>query len=367
MDRQKIEAARKAGVLDEAKAAELEAFLASERGPGASSDDENLRFLANFNDIFISIGLVLLTIGLSLGSTLMLAGTGNALIISLPVLIALWLMLEYFAGRRRLLLPSMTLSLLFTWFTMFLVGVVAAGFGSVDAAGETALSSASSGLGVISGISDALETFGFWSATGAVLASGAIYVRFRLPFALFLMAIAIAFGLYTFAFSTDGAGSIIGGTASLLIGLGTLLAAIFFDARDPERKSLSSDNAFWLHFAAAPQIMLGLRAIFSGGAYSSLSGPEAIPLLFALAVFSILSLALNRRALIAAGLLSFWVALTAITSPDGSNLWGLATPLLLLGGGIVLLGAGWKTARRLVLRFMPKTGPFARIFPPEPA
>jgi hypothetical protein len=367
MDRKEIEAARKAGVLDDAKAAELEAFIAAERGPGASSDDENLRFLANFNDIFISIGIVLLTIGLSIGSALVLGSTGNAFIISLPVLVAVWAMLEYFAGRRRLLLPSMTLSLLFTWFAMLLVGLIAAGFGSLHAIEDTALSGAHGPLGVLGSISRGLESFGFWSAAGAGLASAIIYFRFRLPFALFLMAVAIAVGLYTFAFSTDGAGSIIGGTASFLIGLGTLLAAIFFDAQDPERKSLSSDNAFWLHFAAAPQIMLGLRAIFSGGTYSSLSGPEAIPLLLALAGFSILSLALNRRALIAAGLLSFWVAISAIASPGDNEAWGVAVPLLLLGGGIVLLGAGWKTARRIVLRFVPQTGAFARIFPPEPA
>jgi len=357
MDRKEIEAARQAGVLDEAKAAELEAFLASQRGPGASSDDESLRFLANFNDIFISIGLVLLTFGLSIGSGLLLGSSGSALVITLPVLAVLWVLLEYFAGRRRLLLPSMTLSLLITFFAMVLTALVASGFGTISDIGTDFFGRAGR----------AVESFGFWAAGGALIASAAIYARFRLPFSLFLMAIAIAVGLYTFAFSEEGFGPIYSGTASFLIGLGTLAAAIFFDAQDPERKSLSSDNAFWLHFAAAPQIMLGLRAIFAGSTFSSLSGAGAIPLLLALVGFSILSLALNRRALIAAGLLSFWVAISAIASPADNEAWGVAIPLLLLGGGIVLLGAGWKTARRIVLRFVPQSGPLARIFPPEPA
>ena len=357
MDRKEIEAARQAGILDDAKAAELDAFLRAEGDPGASSDNESLRFLANFNDIFISIGLVLLSIGLTIGSTLLFAGSGSALVILLPILVALWLLLEYFAGRRRLLLPSMTLSLLFTGFAMILTALVASGFDSLDDLDIDFLEKASR----------AVESFGFWAAGGALMASGAIYARFRLPFSLFLMAVAIAVGLYVFAFSEEGAGPIYSGMASFLIGMGTLAAAIVFDAQDPERKSLSSDNAFWLHFAAAPQIMLGLRAIFSGSTFSTLSGPEAIPLLLALAGFSLLSLALNRRALIAAGLLSFWVAITAIASPSGSDGWNIAVPLLLLGGGIVLLGAGWKTARRIVLRFVPTAGPLARIFPPEPA
>lgn len=358
MNRLEIEAARKAGILDDAKAAQLEAFLRAGEDPGAASDNESLRFLANFNDIFISIGLVLLAIGLSIGSGLFLGSTGSVLLIVAPVIIVLWALLEYFAGRRRLLLPSMTLSLLITGMAMMLAAIMASGFGNFESIEENFIK-----LGL-----DSAYAFGFWASAGALAASGLIYSRFRLPFSLFLMAVAIAVGLYTFAFSEDGFGSILSGMASFLIGLGTLAAAIFFDARDPQRKSLSSDNAFWLHFAAAPQVMLGLRAIFSGGTYGTLSPSEAGALLLALAGFSILSLALNRRALIAAAVFSFWLALGALVeSTGGDELSNIVWTLVLLGGMIVLLGAGWKTARRLVLTFIPKTGFFARIFPPEPA
>ena len=68
MNRRDIEEARLAGILDDAKAAELTAFLKSRADPGASSDDESLRFLTNFNDIFISIGIVILTVGLAMVS-----------------------------------------------------------------------------------------------------------------------------------------------------------------------------------------------------------------------------------------------------------------------------------------------------------
>jgi len=360
MNREEIEAAREAGVIDETKARELSDFLKSRQAPGTSSDDEALRFLTNFNDIFISTGIVLLSIGLMIGSGVLFGATGSAFAVILPVLIVLWALLEYFAGRRRLLLPSMTLTVMITGLVTLLTALVANGLGNADNLASSLSDSIFKPFDTIKGV-------GLWAAGGAILGAGAIYARFRLPFSLFLIALAIAFGLYIEAGTNGNVSSIYSGGASFLIGLATLGVAILFDARDPERTSLNSDNAFWLHLAAAPQVMLGLRALFSGGTYDTLSGGEAGVLLVALAGFSVLSLALNRRALIAAGLLSFWLAINAITGPASGGLWNVALPLLLLGGGIVLLGAGWKTARRLVLAFMPKTGILARIFPPEPA
>lgn len=358
MDRKEIEAARKAGILDNAKADELNLFLRAQNDPGASSDNESLRFLANFNDVFISIGLVLLAIGLSMGSGMILGSTGSALVVALPVLITLWLMLEYFAGRRRLLLPSMTLSVLVTGLATILVALIASGFGDVDNIQSNFLER---------GISSAKD-FGFWASAGAIGAAGVIYARFRLPFALFLIAIGFAVGLYTYTLSDYNFSEILGGSASFVIGMITLAVAIFFDAQDPERKGLNSDNAFWLHFAAAPQIMLGLRGMLTGGGFTPAGAGEAATLLLALGAFAFLSLAINRRALIAAALLSFWLALgVLVESAGGSGTSTAVWTLVLLGGAIVLLGAGWKTARRMVLAVLPRKGPLARIFPPEPA
>jgi len=361
MNQRDIDAAKQAGILDADKAAELTAFFKG--NPATASDgsqEETLRFLSNFNDIFISIGLVILSIGITMMSGTMFGETGNAFIIMGPILVALWFLLEYFAGRRRLVLPSMTLSVIFTFTFTLLTALWANGLSSLESAEETFSGNFSENF-------DTIKNVALWSAGGAALGAGFIFFRFRLPFALFLIALAIAGGLYTEAFSNGNVSSIYSGSASLIIGLGTLLFAVMYDMRDPDRQTLDADNAFWLHLAAAPQVMLGLRALFSGGTYDSLSAGEAIPLLIALIVFSILSLALNRRALIAAGLLSFWLVINAITDQSMSGTTQVAISLLLLGGGIVLLGAGWKTARKLVLAFMPKTGIFARIFPPETA
>jgi hypothetical protein len=362
MNQRDIDAARQAGILDERKAAELVAFFQDRhvQSTGDVTEEQTLRFLSNFNDIFISIGLIILSIGVMMASGTLFGDTGNAFIILSPILVVMWLLLEYFAGRRRLVLPSMTLSVLFTFTFTLLAALWANGLGDLESASNTFSINTSDSFDTIKGVA-------LWSAGGAAIGAGLIFFRFRLPFSLFLIALSIAAGLYTEAFSNGNVSSIYSGTASLIIGLVTLIVAVLFDVRDPQRKTLNADNAFWLHLAAAPQVMLGLRAIFSGSTFDTLSAGEAIPLLIALAVFSVLSLALNRRALIAAGLLSFWLAISAITDQSMSGTTQISISLLLLGGGIVLLGAGWKTARRIVLAFMPKHGIFARIFPPETA
>ncbi len=356
MNRRDIEAARQAGILSDITARELAEFLRTRHDPVASSDTESLRFLSNFNDIFISIGLVLFAFGLFIGAGLILGGTGNALIIMAPPIAVLWVLLEYFAGRRRLVLPSITLATLITGLSIIVVALTASGLNDFNSLDDT----------IVSRGFEAVANFGFWAAFGGLLAAGAIYWRFRLPFAILLIALSIALALYNFSFANNGLEAFLGGSLSLLIGLGTLAAAVYFDAQDPGRKGLSSDNAFWLHFAAAPQIIFGLRAMLSGAGLRSDSGGETGILLLALIGLAILSLALNRRALIAAALMTFWFALNGLLQSTGTSFtYSIFLTLIILGGSVVLLGAGWKTARILVLKLMPKTGVLARIFPPE--
>jgi hypothetical protein len=57
----------------------------------------------------------------------------------------------------------------------------------------------------------------------------------------------------------------LGGAVTLAVGVGTLVAAILFDMKDPTRSTRNSDHAFWLHMAAAPQIIFGVRGAGSRG------------------------------------------------------------------------------------------------------
>ncbi|MEE9381272.1 MAG: hypothetical protein V3V03_07695 [Hyphomonadaceae bacterium] len=363
-DRNDLRAAVEADVLSADQAGRLENFLTQRADPGASSDTESLRFLANLNDIFIAIGILILVIGLTavtgmtLGVSSWKSPSMAAALVFLPVAGVMWAMAEYFCRRRRLLLPSMALATVFTLYVGLTTGALGSGLFDLENASRGSFTKLFNGFGHMG-----LAGFG-----GAFFAAMAFYLRFRLPFALLLVALALAGGAYTGAGFFGDIGLVIGGALSFLVGLGTLVVAIGFDARDPARATRNSDNAFWLHLAAAPQIILGLRGIVTGSGFTPSGSVEAITLLVALVAFGMLSLALNRRALIVSGLLTFGLALTVLVSDAGGGVQTtLIVTTLLLGGGIVFLGGGWKTARRALLAILPKTGLAARIFPPEPA
>lgn len=374
-DKTDLRAAIEAGAISDESGKRLEAFLKARNDPDRMLDPENLRFLSNFNDVFLTIGIVILMVGLgflsgisvfnifgpgllnpaSLGDTTAMANNAKLVVIltPIPVLVGAWLLAEYFCGKRRLLLPSMALSGIIVW----AAAAIALGiFAPIDRA-----ESYSTPWSMLFGMSYA----GF---IGAAIAAVAIFLRFRLPFSLFLLAGAIAGLLYTAIAQLGGIGQLASGLAMLLIGVGTLIAAIGFDMKDPTRSTRNSDHAFWLHMAAAPQIILGMRGLLLGSGFAPASTADATVMLLVLIAFAILSLALNRRALIVSGLLTFATSLWFLVNEfGGGGVNTLMLTALIIGGAIVLLGGGWRTARRALLAVFPKQGLFGRIFPPEPA
>ncbi len=369
-DRSDLRAAVAKDIISADQAARLEAFMTSRR-QGRDHDEagaggmENLRFLANFNDVFITLGLFILFLGISALLGVMAAPAaisdgfnfGAALIYLVPMTGLTVLLMEYFCARRRLLLPSMFLTLVLTGLASVLAATIqAATFGVEDFIRPEFTSLIR------------IWDFGIISALGGLGAAMFVYWRYRLPFSLAVIAILVAVVFYALTVREGDTMSIFGGPAILTMGLLTLGAAIWFDMKDPERVQKASDNAFWLHLAAAPQVIYGLRGIVTDSVISTGSGAEGVVLLTSLVLLGLLSLALNRRALIAASLLTFTAALSTVlteTGFDGFSVFALVT--ILIGGGVVLLGAGWKTARRLALNIFPSGGLWSRLFPPEPA
>ena len=93
----------------------------------------------------------------------------------------------------------------------------------------------------------------------------------------------------------------------------------------------------------------------------------ATVMLIVLVLFGVISLAINRRALIVSGLVTFTASLWVLVNNSGwSGLNSLMLTALIVGGSIVLLGGGWRTVRRTVLKAFPQDGVLGRIFPPEP-
>jgi len=383
-DKTDIRAAVEAGAISDEGAKRFEAFLKARNDPERMLDPENLRFLSNFNDVFLTIGIVVLMTGLGFLSAISFINVlglsamsepqsiaeGRALADSirlaivlapLPVVVGAWLLAEYFCGKRRLLLPSMALSIAIVWASAIMAAGLASFF--IDPV-DTAIRAESGNVSPW----DIITSISYAGFAAAALASGVIFLRFRLPFSLFLLAGAVAGLFYTAVAQFSGIGQVGSGLAMLVIGLATLAAAIGFDMKDPSRSTRSSDHAFWLHMAAAPQIIFGVRGLLLGSGFAPASMAEASTMLIVLLAFALLSLALNRRALIVSGLVTFAATLWVLVNEfGGGGVNTLMLTALIIGGAIVLLGGGWRTARRGLLKVIPQEGTLGRIFPPEPA
>ena len=110
------------------------------------------------------------------------------------------------------------------------------------------------------------------------------------------------------------------------------------------------------------------RFVLLGSGFAPASMTDATVMLIVLVAFALLSLALNRRALIVSGLVTFATSLWFLVNElGGGGVNTLMLTALIIGGAIVLLGGGWRTARRVILKVFPQEGTLGRIFPPEPA
>ena len=338
------------------------------RGPGG---EEHLRFIRNFHDVFLSIGIAMFGAGLAIVTVLLLrdivAATDStnwrrvAWIVMAAGLVCagvMWALGEVFARSRRLFLPAIAILLFFTFFMWWPI-IAAYGLIFIGAAPPENVRTTL----------DAQREFPVFFSALTALVTLFYYARMRLPFAMgqfgFWVAMTFMFGAILLwpALETGARGYWV----QLAAGLALFAAALGFDARDPQRLTRLSDNAFWLHFSAAPLIFNATVSLVTA-AFGEMAGGTAwaLAVLVVVLVFAFVSVLINRRALIVAGLLTAILTTGVLLSRTGlDGMWTAALTLLLLGGLMVLLGGGWKTARRIATRAFPRTGPISRIIPPE--
>ncbi len=335
-----------------------------------SSGEEELRFIRNFHDIFLSIGLSLFAAGLGIFSFLMatkLVGfdfdgdlEGNARqaiaivgVVSLVNAAIMWGVGEIFARSRRLFLPAIVILLSFVSFvTAGVVLLYLSQFGNDLDNFDTALNS--------------LTTIPLVAMVTLTFATLAYYARMKLPFAMGAGGVGLTgVVVSTVLFLNPDLVTNHYWTWLFLSGVFLFFLGIYFDSRDPARRTRLSDNGFWLHFFAAPMIFYAILGGVIGG-FSNTGTLPALITLVTVVIFAMISLIINRRALLVSGLLSAAGAIGYLVSSVGMDgLWTAGLTLLLLGAAMVLLGGGWKTVRRLLISPFPKSGWIARIVPPE--
>lgn len=322
-----LDAAIAEGIVTADQARALTDFAAGRRTrPSPTVDEEDVRFLTSFNDVFVVIGLAL-----SVGS---IVGLGRTFAPSFtaPLVAALaWGLSEIFTRRRRMALPSLVLVAVFT---AACAGSILFGLGGTIGGAA---------LPILAALAGFAGAFAHW-------------LRFRVPIAMAAMAVGlVASTILSLAaiaprFTGDHRGAIV-----LLAGLGVFLFAMRWDVSDRERRTRRSDTAFWLHVLAAPLIvhsLAGLAGATRGFGRVGVGEPgPAIALFVALAV---VALVVDRRALLVSGLAYFGGSILMLIQKAGwSGSTVGAVTVGVVGVVVLVLSIAWTPLRDALLPFVP--------------
>lgn len=337
-----IEAAISGGILTAEQGRALER-LAHERRQSrvlALGREERFRLLGGFNDVFIALGVILLSIALFLS----------------PILgvMVFWGLAELLTGRLKLVGPSIVIVVFLCWFAAML---------GLEAFGRL--------VPLIALQTDRpITSNGYLSVAVAVAAmAGLHYARFRFPFALFALAgAAVTFMMALTAYVLEpSVSAAVRPWVAVGLGLMVFAAAMWFDVSDPERTTRRADCGFWLHLLAAPLIVhpvaspLITHPVF--GRSADVIAEPAIGLVVVLiGALAILALVVDRRALLVAGLAYLGAAMSyGLTKLAGDA--GTILTLAAMGCMIIVLGIGWRQIRAALMSRLPD-GAWKRGLPP---
>lgn len=341
----------KAGIVTAEQAERLATFLAAREAscdPAMSSEDERFRLFNGFNDVFLALGVALVSAA-CFSQTGMRDANLNLVPNALGALLA-WVFAELLVARHRSLLPGIVACASFALFSGILARDVL-----VEPLGELLKSA---GPWRPDGIKLTLFT------AGAFCAASLFFARFRFPFAVLIAGGSAAAGVMSAAFAAFGASATRPVySLTLVAGLALFALAMRFDASDTARQTRRSDCGFWLHLAAAPFVVYPLIALTTGG-FARESASNAIAVLAIGGLLALVALVVDRRALLVSSLLSLGVAIgylirTAAIPSDAA----VTVTLGVLGVLVVVMGLGWQRLRAAVLSPF-RNSPLLALLPP---
>ncbi len=346
-----IRAAVGSGLISEAQAASLMALAHSRRGAreDLAIGDEPFELFKGFNEIFIVIGMLILASGWAAVTAAYIAGSlggyiEKTILSAALGAVVLWGLAEYFIRRRRMTAPAIALSLL--WAGNAGTGITAY-FSEPFMVAQNDFSSLPLPMML------------------TTLAVGLFWLRFRVPFAMALIALgAFAVALMVTAQQTGSPAEISDffllsasgpfAWVTLLVGLGVFAVAMMFDLSDPHRVTRRSAQGFWLHVVAAPALVntIALSLLETG------TSNAQIALMAVLLGFALVAIVIDRRSFLIAAI-GYSVTL-ASTVFDGE---GAAMTILVLGFFLVILGAFWARIRAALLSPLAGVLPLHRLPP----
>jgi len=307
MDRKKLEKAAEQGIISQEQIELLINFDADEDTNGASSNgEEQLRFIRSFGDIFITLGIIFVSI-----ATAQFEFSTSLKIIPVLVLVATT---EWLVRVRRLALPGIALLISTLYFSSQFIGLSQSDFELANIIVPTVV---------------------------AIL----FYWRYRMPFTLMPIALGLI-GVVSAIIDIDisKAQYII-----ILYGLSVFAVAMWFDSRDVTRQTRLSDAAFWLHLLAAPMVVHGVMVSLLVET-SSIPFRELLVILFFLGFF-LVALYVDRRAILVSSVSYAIYAIVELAKNNEIQIENM-TLLIFIGFGIfiIVFGVYWYKIRSIIFK-----------------
>jgi len=271
------------------------------------NQEEPLKFVRSFGDVFIALGIILLAVSINMTSL-----TGYYYLIPAAgfLIIAEWLV-----RIRRLALPGIVILICILYF-------INKAF-SFEHDYATTL-----GLGLIS------------------LSSLLFYLRYKMPFSL----LPLSASLVAIIVIEIGFDALQNPAIFVALGLIIFCVAMWFDSRDTKRQSHLSDSAFWLHLLASPLIVHGamISLLTSNKAWTQSLSNDILMVIF-FAVFFLIALFVDRRAMLVSTQLYVIYALTQLFQNDFIDSQNIMIYVLMaLGMFVIFFGTYWYKTRRIV-------------------
>ena len=313
-----IASAIKADILTNETATAFRAHV-EQRKSSSAVDEEHFRLITGFNDIFVVIACLLL-----LASVAWIGATITPWLGAATVSAVAWLLAEFFIRKRRMALPAIVLLL------AFVGGVLAASIIFLDKSGNSFI--------VASALASAAAGLHWW--------------RFQVPITVAAGTAAVVGCIIAFLFITFPETRSWASSLSFIAGITIFALAIKWDATDTLRQTRRSDVAFWLHLLAAPLLVHPVFA--SLGVFSGQPMPvQAVSVLALYVAIALISLSIDRRALMVSALAYVLYTFSALLEQFGVVSLSFAITALVIGSALLVLSAFWHPSRAFVLRLFP--------------